>query len=116
MAANFREQRIYLCEVTYSTTLHPLLHRLRDVDNELVSSLLSHHSRLLRAERLEDPAVVFVPKRSRAVLEKKLKSMTNVGDVDGNMPMPLIKDLEEVAPWEYSYDRTPKVSSLLTVA
>ena len=112
VAVNFRERKVYLCEVTYSTALHPLLRRLRawSTNWSAVCSAIFRDCSVPEDWKIQP--WVFIPKKSRALLEEKLKSLTNVGDVEGNMPLPLIKDLEEVAPCEYSYDRTPNGSSV----
>ncbi len=112
MAANFRERRVYLCEVSYSTTLHALQRRLQawSANWPAVCAAIVRDCSVPNDWKIQP--WIFVPKKSRALLDEKLKLLTNVGGADGTMPHPLIKSLEEVAPWEYSYDRTPKGSSL----
>ena len=112
VAVNFRERRVYLCEITYSPTLHSLFRRLQawSTNWSAVCSAIVRDCSVPNDWKIQP--WVFLPKKSHALFEERLKLLTNVGDVDGNMPLPLITDLEEVAPWEYSYDRTPKGSSL----
>ena len=102
VAVNFREKRVYLCEVTDSTTLHSLLKRLQawSTNWPAVCFAISNDSSVPSDWKIQP--WLFVPKKFRALLEEGLKSLTNVGDVEGNMPLPLITDAEEVAPWEYS--------------
>ena len=111
VAANFRETTLYLCEVTYSTTLYSLLGRLQT---------WSTNWRALRAALVRDCGVpeawqvkpwLFVPEARMARLTNKLVMLTNVGSADGNMPAPRITYLESVVPWKYrTWDR--KVSAL----
>jgi hypothetical protein len=110
-AVNLRERRVYLCEVTYSTTLHSLLKRLQawSTNWPAVCSAIRSDSSVPNEWKIQP--WVFIPKKSRTKLEEKLMSLINVGEVDGSMPRPRITDLEEVAPWEYPYDRTPKRSA-----
>jgi hypothetical protein len=111
MAANFRERRVYLCEVSYSTTLQALQRRLQawSTNWPAVCAAIVRDCSVPKEWRIRP--WIFVPKKSRALLDEKLK-LLNVGGADGNMPQPRINDLEEVAPWEYPYDRTPNGSSL----
>jgi hypothetical protein len=115
VAANFRECAIYLCEVTYSTTLHALLGRLHAWSSNWTA---------LRSAIVRDCGVpeswhiqpwLFIPEERHAVLRKKLPTIKNIGDPNGSMPSPRVTYLESVVPWKYrTWDR--QVSALETDA
>jgi hypothetical protein len=111
VAVNFRESAVYVCEVTYSSTLHSLLARLQ---------AWSTNWSALRAALVRDCSVpgtwriqpwLFVPEVRHEVLKKKMAFLTNIGDLGGQMPIPRVTYLESVVPWKYrTWDR--KVSAL----
>ncbi len=101
VAVNFRESAVYLCEVTYSTTLYALVARLK---------AWSTHWPAIRTAIVRDCSVpeswriqpwVFIPEARHGLLQKKLALLTNVGEADGAMPTPLVTYLESVVPWKY---------------
>jgi hypothetical protein len=104
-AINLRESKAYLCEITYSATLHALLGRL---------AAWAKIWPQLRAAILRDCSIplswqvqpwVFIPQARHEVLKKKfalIKSETP----DTQMPDLRITYLESVTPWNYrSWDR-----------
>ena len=105
LAVNFREKKVYLCEVTYSSTLHALAKRLEAWSKEWPK---------LRGAIVRDCSIpdswqvqpwVFVPQALRQRLDEKLSvlanSKSNVGK--GAMPIPRVDSLESVAPWNYKH-------------
>jgi hypothetical protein len=109
VAVNMREQRVYLCEVTYSKTLSALNKRLIE---------WAAHWSLLREALIRDCQLprnwpvqpwLFVPNALQTPLNSKLLRISNVGDGAGQMPRPRTTDLEDVAPWKYpSWNRRDK--------
>jgi hypothetical protein len=100
-AVNFRERRVYLCEVTYSKTLGALNKRLVD---------WATHWPLLRVALTRDCHVpgnwpvqpwLFVPNALQSALKDRLHKIANIGDGAEQMPYPKTTDLEAVAPWKY---------------
>lgn len=115
VAANFREQAVYLCEVTYSMTLHALLGRLRAWSNNWpgLCSAIVRDCGVPKDWHVQP--WLFIPKERHAVLKRKLGTIVNIGGADGGMPSPRITHLEAVVPWKYrTWDR--KVSALETDA
>src|SRR5262249_4910620 len=100
VAVNFRDERVFLCEVTYSSTLNALLTRLR---------AWSAHWQALRPPLLrgcpgapwEVKAWRFIPRDLRHTLEKKLVSVRSAGAPGSCLPEPKVTSLEEVVPWKY---------------
>jgi hypothetical protein len=111
VAVNRRDEKVFLCEVTYSETLGAL-------DNRLISWGANWNA--LRSALAQDFGVpqawpvrpwLFVPHDLRLPVEGKLLNIPNVGSDPGQMPFPRITDLEEVAQWKYQswngYDCAP---------
>jgi hypothetical protein len=106
VAVNFRERRVYLCEITYSKSLGALNKRLND---------WAANWDLLRLALVRDCHVpdawpvqpwMFVPHGLQALLKEKLSKIANIGKGLEQMPVPRTTDLEEVAPWKFrSWDR-----------
>jgi len=101
VAVNLRDERVFLCEVTYSKSLDALSKRLD-------SWAKSWNLLLVALERdcgvrQEWPVLpwLFVPKNLRSTLESRINKIQNIGEDPGQMPRPKITDLEEVAPWKY---------------
>jgi hypothetical protein len=112
MAVSFRERTAYLCEVTYSTTLHALLARLQDWRNNWAE---------LRTAVFRDSGIpegwqiqpwVFIPEKCRPVFKRKFALLTPTIGTNIHMPTPLVTYLEEVVPWKYSSGNLPKVAVL----
>jgi hypothetical protein len=106
MAVDFRKPIVYLCEVTYSTTLHSLLARLQGWENNWAE---------LRAAIFRDSKIpedwpiqpwVFIPKELHPVFERKFPLLKRTSGASVHMPTPLVTHLESVVPWKYrSWDR-----------
>lgn len=104
MAVNFRKRVVYLCEVTYATSLTPLVNRLRS---------WATHWDLLRAALIRDCNVppdwhvqpwVFIPREREEAFRRKWAAAVTAESSE--MPDPLITCLETVAPWTYhGWDR-----------
>jgi hypothetical protein len=102
VAVNFREHRVYLCEVTYAKTLGALNRRLID---------WATHWRSLRLALTRDCHVpgdwpvqpwLFVPNALRSALNNRLLKIMTIADSAEHMPYPKTTDLEAVAPWQYN--------------
>lgn len=98
VAVNFRDSTVFLCEVSYSKSLHALMKRLEG---------WSTHWSTLRAALSRDCALstdwpirpwLFVPEDRREVLTKKLSKLY-IGP--NGMPEPKVTSLESVTPWMY---------------
>jgi hypothetical protein len=106
MAVNFREQTIFLCEITYSTTMQSLLARL---------SAWQQNWEELTAAVLRDSCVpkdwkvqpwLFIPEAHHAVFTKKSSKGAPAAGVSSEMPSPRVTYLEAVVPWKYrTWDR-----------
>jgi hypothetical protein len=101
MAINLRHPAVYLCEVSYSRTLNPLLTRLKEwnADWPAVQSALQRDSHV-------DPdwplrVWLFVLDDSQALLADKLPQALGTADGLQAMPTPLLTTLESVPPWKY---------------
>jgi len=101
VAVNFRESKVFLCEISYSSTLHPLLKRLTS---------WAESWPLLCAAVARDCGVpstwevrpwLFVPDDRLDALQKKLALLPTSEASGTRMPEPKIKSLEQVAPWKY---------------
>ncbi len=105
-AANFREQTLYLCEITYSKTMSALAARLLSWSSNWAE---------IRQALVRDcgiPATwqikpwVFIPKAYHDALKRRIGPITNKQMDAGAMPAPLITYLESVVPWQYkTWDR-----------
>lgn len=110
VAVNFRESTVYLCEVTYSATLHSLLARLQAWDS---------HWDLLWQAIVRDCGIpmawavrpwVFIPEARHPILDRKLGPILDAARDGTRMPRPKITYLESVTPWKYrTWDRRPEL-------
>ena len=110
-AASFRDETLYLCEVTYSKSMAALAQRLLSWNEHWVE---------LRSAVARDCGVpmswkiqpwVFIPKAYSELLKSKIKFLSDSSRSESDMPYPLITHLESVVPWEYvTWDR--KVAAL----
>lgn len=98
-AVNFRAKTIFLCEVTYSSTLQALLKRLKAWNHHWKEI----HEALVQDSKLPSEwpirAWLFVPEKSVGLLCKGLEQIA------GKEPLgfrPLITTLEMVQPWTYN--------------
>lgn len=102
LAVSFREQSVYLCEVTFSKSLSALLTRLREWD----SNWAGVRAALARDNHIPETWPVrpwaFVPGAQRDLLSRKVSELLDPDTGPHEMPRPLVTDLEEVVPWLYS--------------
>jgi hypothetical protein len=101
VAVSFRDEKVYLCEVTYSKTMDALVKRLKAWSTNWsgVCAALVRDS-VVPAHWSIQPWL-FVPAAHAPLLKQKLASLHNVVDGHGQMPSPQIRNLESVAPWKY---------------
>lgn len=100
VAADFSESTLYLCEVSYSTTMSALSKRLK---------AWAEHWPGIRTALLRDCNMpkewkvqpwLFVPRDLCAAIRRKMPAAHSHGsDGCAAMPVPRITTLEEVAPW-----------------
>lgn len=106
MAVSLRERKVYLCEVTYSSSVSALIKRL---------AAWKEHWQELKLAIQRDCSVdptwdvspwVFLPRSHRTIYERKLSGL---GIISGHgMPEPIFTALEDVVPWQYcTWDRKP---------
>ena len=99
VALDLRRKTVFLCEVSYSSSLTALFSRLGDWSG----SWSGVRAALIRDCLVESTWSVqpwlFVPKARREGLQKKLALLC---ESRSEMPMPLITDLENVVPWKYA--------------
>jgi len=106
MAIKPRDRSVYLCEVTYSRTLHALLQRL--------GTWNSHWPEICHAISRDngvpaDWAVrpwIFIPTECLEPYKKKLPLFVKSVAATPQMPSPRVTFLEHVAPWKYPSERT----------
>jgi hypothetical protein len=113
VAANFTKSMVYLCEVTYSTNLYPLISRLTDwdVNWEAVCKAIARDCAIPASWSVQP--WLFVPREREDMLNKKLASIHAAQRECLRMPKPMITHLEDVNPWNYKWwDR--KVDALET--
>ncbi|WP_195741985.1 hypothetical protein [Methylobacillus flagellatus] len=108
MAVSLREREVYLCEVTYSSSVSALIKRLK--------AWKAHWPELelaLQRDSGIDPTWhisvwVFLPESRQYIYERKLATLGAF--VDPGMPKPRLTVLEDVLPWKYcTWDRQPEV-------
>jgi len=99
VAVNLREEKIYLCEVTYSRTLDALLDRLRAWSTSWSAICQAVRRDCCVPEGFKIRPWVFIPDEYRRELPKK-KSLKSSDDYR-KMPSPRITSLEDVAAWKY---------------
>lgn len=106
LAVSLREKAVYLCEVTYSSSVSALIRRL--------DAWRAHWSELRVALKRDcgvDPnwslsPWVFLPEGRKPVYDRKLASLGHLKSP--GMPQPKITFLEQVVPWKYcTWDRQP---------
>lgn len=101
VAVDFAEATVYLCEVTYSKSLHALINRLRawkDNWDEIVVAI--RRDSALKGEWRIVPRL-FVPAELRAQLDARLKVLASSDSGHRSMPEPIVTSLEDVLPWKY---------------
>jgi len=110
-AVNFREQSLYLCEVTYSKSMSGLAKRLLAWD----ANWLDVRKALARDCGIPETWTVqpwaFIPRDYSQVLKLKIQELAAADRGEDAMPYPQITHLEDVVPWNYvTWDR--KVAAL----
>jgi len=111
VAVNFRESVVYLCEVTYSTSLTALIGRLRTWGSNWIPLCEALARDCQVPASLTVRPWVFIPQSHHSHFQKKLSSIAGIGVGSGTMPTPRVTYLESVVPWNYpSWDR--KVTDL----
>lgn len=106
VAVNFKETKVYLCEITYSTTMQSLLARLQLWRSNWAELTLA----VLRSSSIPETWSVqpwlFIPKKHHDLFTKKSARPSPAPGVVAEMPDPRITYLEAVVPWEYcTWDR-----------
>ncbi len=103
MAVSFREQTVYLCEVTLSRTLTALLKRLKEWDANWtnVCHALRHDNRIPDGWYVRP--WVFVPSAQKELVSLGVSTHLGTDDESDGMPRPLVTSLEDVVPWLYSW-------------
>lgn len=99
MAVHFKEQRVYLCELEFSSTLKRLQRRLVAWDQRwpLICQAI-HHTAAIPESWLIQPWL-FIPEERKQALLARLRC--------SQMPQPRITWLESVVPWnDNSGERT----------
>jgi hypothetical protein len=99
LACDFRTKSVFLCEITYSSTLTSLLKRLKDWHDhwEMVCLALTRDSFL--PSNWNARPWLFVPEHLIPRLLSKLEQLGVIG-ANGKF-IPLITPLEMVQPWRY---------------
>jgi hypothetical protein len=109
VAANFRESTVYLCEITYSTTMQTLLARLEHWANHwpLLCQAVARDCCVPNSWKVQP--WTFIPKRYHQAFNEKLaKRLVSIPCLDqhARMPAPKVTYLESVTPWNYcTWDR-----------
>lgn len=106
MAVNFKESAVYLCEISYSGTMHSLVTRLH-------AWRLNWQELALAVRR--DAGVpanwavcpwVFIPRKHHDLFTRKLGQLKSSPERTEQMPTPRVTYLESALPWEYrTWDR-----------
>jgi hypothetical protein len=110
-AVDFRDQKLFLCEVTYSKSMTALAKRLLAWDAHWQELRVA----LARDCHIPDSWTVqpwaFIPEDYCTALKSKISLLAEAERGDKVMPYPRITFLESVVPWNYvTWDR--KVTAL----
>ena len=106
VAINHRESTVYLCEITYATTMYALLTRLQAWDAQWPSLCTAIVRDCCIPVWWQIQPWVFVPENRSAALSEKLSAFVKADHVAGHMPNPKVTYLESVLPWKYQqWDR-----------
>lgn len=106
MAVSLREKKVFLCEVTYSSSVSALIKRLGAWKTHWIELNLA-----LQRDCCVDPSWpvvpwVFLPESRRPVYEHKLATLGEF--TEHGMPVPKFTALEDVVPWKYcTWDKQP---------
>jgi hypothetical protein len=105
VAVSLAEKHVYLCEVTYSTTLYSLLHRLSSWATNWPGVLTALRRDCGVPENWNVCPWVFIPRDREPILRRKVGTLVPVAQGTA-MPTPKVTSLEDVVPWKYrSWDR-----------
>lgn len=106
LAISLREKSVFLCEVTYSSSVAALIGRLYSWQTHWLDLRLALQRDCgVDAEWSVSPWV-FLPESRQLTYEQKLAK--RVPPSAGGMPMPRLTLLENVLPWKYcTWDRQP---------
>lgn len=106
MAADFHNRSVYLCEVTYSKTLHALLTRLKSWDTnwEALCHAVRRDSDI--GHDWDIQPWVFIPESCQATYKEKLPMVLPSQNDGVRMPIPRVTLLERVVPWKYPGERS----------
>lgn len=110
-AASFRDETLFLCEVTYSKSMAALAKRLLAWDSNWTElrEAISRDCGIPRSWAIQP--WVFIPEKYSATLKTRIVDLTAGERTETAMPYPRITFLESVVPWNYvTWDR--KVSAL----
>ena len=106
VAVSFRDSAVYLCEITYSSSMHALITRVQDWE--------VHWAELCTAVRRDSGIPkewhfqpwIFIPEKYHPVFWKKFALLTPAVGTTIHMPKPHETYLESVVPWKYrTWDR-----------
>ncbi|MGU7774650.1 hypothetical protein ACV229_31305 [Burkholderia sp. MR1-5-21] len=108
VAVNLRDEAIFLCEITYSSTLEALIKRLNSWHthwNHLCAALVRD---LHVSASWPVRPWVFIPDERRDLFAQKLAPLGLGNSPSVGMPQPKVTSLEEVVPWKYrSWNHIP---------
>ncbi len=99
VTVNFKEQTVWLCEITYAENLHALVRRLRtwqSVWPELERAVI-RDCNVPASWRIRPR--VFIPHALADAFAKRFPNTANQDMIGGSMTYPKITNLEEVLPW-----------------
>ena len=106
VAVNFRESVAYLCEISYSVSMHSLLSRMKAWGTHWapMCAAVARDCRIPKDWEIEP--WLFIPRANHGALARKLALIGKQGDGTCPMPVPRVTYLEKVTPWNYrSWDR-----------
>ncbi|MTW23250.1 hypothetical protein [Allochromatium palmeri] len=108
VAVDFSQRGIFLCEVTYSKTVHALIKRLSFWNQHWVALCNGIYRETGIPKDWSVKPWLFIPEERRGILDDKLANIVGIGSEGCQIPRPDITYLEEVMPWKYdNHDREP---------
>lgn len=99
MAVSLRTRSVYLCEVTYSTSVAGLIQRLQGWQTHWHDLLLALQRDCGVDSTWSVSPWVFLPESREAIYERKWSSLALPNP--SGMPKPKLTFLEDVLPWKY---------------
>ncbi len=98
VAADFRQKTVFLCEISYSASMHDLIHRLQGWNEHWsgVRDALARESNLPSDWQVQP--WLFVPEHR---VKTVLKGLEQIESNQALSFSPVITTLEMVQPWEY---------------